>query len=103
MTERHHGARYVLTGPEINTPAALVTLIGEALGRDLRWVESSIEDERERLLRWMPPAFVDTALRARTAPPIRTTTVETVLGRPARTYRDWLTDHAADFRRAGAS
>jgi len=102
MTERHHGRRYLLSGPEVHTPAELVPLIGEALGRDLRWVEGSEEDDRRRLLARVPPAFVDVILagraRARRDGPIRTTTVEDVLGTPARTYRTWLTEHVDDFR-----
>ncbi|XVV07645.1 hypothetical protein ACQPW3_20610 [Actinosynnema sp. CA-248983] len=29
-----------------------------------------------------------------------TTTIEDVTGTPARTFRDWLTDHADEFRRS---
>ncbi|WP_426511779.1 NAD(P)H-binding protein [Dactylosporangium sp. McL0621] len=101
MTGHHHGRRYVLTGPEIHTPAGLVAVIGEVLGRDLRWVEDSVEDERRRMLGWMPAAFVDVVLagraRARQEGPFHTTTVQDVLGVPARTYHEWVKDHAADL------
>lgn len=49
-----------------------------------------------------PPALVDGALDAWaemvTVPELVTPTVEAVTDAPARTFRDWATDHAGDFR-----
>jgi uncharacterized protein YbjT (DUF2867 family) len=67
----------VITGPESLTQAGRVAIVGQALGRSLRFEEQ--------------PAYV-------------TATVETVTGAPARTFREWASDHADLFRGpAGAS
>ncbi|MEU7434781.1 hypothetical protein AB0B07_28700 [Streptomyces sioyaensis] len=49
-----------------------------------------------------PDAFVDALLDGHAgmlaAPrPVTTGTIETVTGTPARTFRDWVADHIADF------
>ncbi|WP_433060097.1 SDR family oxidoreductase [Dactylosporangium sp. CS-033363] len=100
MTGNEHlGRSYVLTGPEIRTPAELVPVIGEVIGRDLRWEEGTVEEDRARMLAWMPAAFVDAVLadRARRTPPLFTSTVEEVTGAPARTYREWVIEHTELF------
>ncbi|MFI9813296.1 NAD(P)H-binding protein [Saccharothrix variisporea] len=101
LEDGHHGAKYVLTGPELLTRAEQVRLIGEALGRPLRWVELTPEAELEAARRWLPDslatAFVD-GLAARVGDPVPpTTTIEDVTGSPARTFRQWLADHVDDF------
>ncbi|MFC6887162.1 NAD(P)H-binding protein [Actinomadura yumaensis] len=99
----HDGARYLVTGPEAVTHADQVKIIGEAVGRDVRWDELPAETARERLTAaWGDPAFVDARLRAWKSfvdtPERVTDTVERLLGRPARTFRTWARDHADDFR-----
>ncbi|WP_214415268.1 NAD(P)H-binding protein [Sphaerisporangium fuscum] len=101
----HHGEKYPLTGPQVLTQAEQVSVIGQALGRPVRWLELSREQERERLLSdaSFPSSFVDVLLdgyagmldRPR---PVVTATVEKLTGHPARTLLDWATDHASDFR-----
>jgi uncharacterized protein YbjT (DUF2867 family) len=98
----HGGAAYVLTGPEQLTQAEQVRVIGEVIGREVRWEEQPPEEARERLTAaWGDPAFVAGALRGWegfvTAPEPVTGTVEELLGRPALTFRQWAADHAADF------
>jgi uncharacterized protein YbjT (DUF2867 family) len=99
----HAGAKYVLTGPEAVTQAEQVRIIGETLGRPVRWEELAPEEARERLVAaWGDPAFVDGALGywaslVREPEPV-TDTVERLTGAPARTFRGWAADHAADFR-----
>ncbi|RVX46516.1 uncharacterized protein YbjT (DUF2867 family) [Nonomuraea polychroma] len=98
----HNGAAYVLTGPEQLTQAEQVRLIGEVIGREVRWEEQPAEEARERLMAaWGDPAFVDGALttweRFVTHPEQVTDTVRRLLGRPALTFRQWARDHAADF------
>ncbi|MFK4107134.1 NAD(P)H-binding protein [Streptomyces sp. NPDC002176] len=104
--EGHDKAAYTLTGPDVLTQAEQVHIIGEALGRPLRWEELSREAARRRLLAddAFPDSFVkvllDTFAEMLDAPrPVTTTTVEEVTGIPARTLRQWAVDHAADFRR----
>jgi uncharacterized protein YbjT (DUF2867 family) len=100
---RHAGQKYVLTGPEAITQAEQVRLIGEAIGRPVRWDELAPEEARQQLLAaWGDPAFVDSALttwaKLVTEPELVTSTVEQVTGVPARTYRQWAGDHVSDFR-----
>ncbi|WP_275311685.1 NAD(P)H-binding protein [Streptomyces yunnanensis] len=100
----HAGAAYALTGPEVLTQAQQVRIIGEVLGRPLRWEELSRDAARRQLLAddGFPDTFVDPLLdgyaQMMTAPrPTVTGTVEAVTGAPARTYREWVAEHAADF------
>lgn len=96
------GTRPHLTGPANVTQAEQVRLIGEAIGRDVRWVDLSPEDAREQLLaEWGDETFVDAALShwaslVGTGEPV-TDDVARITGRPARPFRDWCRDHAADF------
>jgi len=99
----HAGATYVLTGPEAVTQADQVRMIGEAIGRPVRWEDVPPELAREHLLPIMGDlAVVDGALRYWASlvsePEPVTRTVEQVTGVPARTFRVWAADHAADFR-----
>jgi uncharacterized protein YbjT (DUF2867 family) len=99
----HASAKYVLTGPEAVSQADQVRTIGEAIGRPVRWEEASPAVARQQLLAaWGNPGFVDGALGywatlvAKPEPVTRT--VEAVTGSPARTFREWASDHAGDFR-----
>jgi uncharacterized protein YbjT (DUF2867 family) len=90
-----------LTGPEALTQAEQVRIIGEVLGRPLRWVELPRARAREQLLAdRLPESFVDVLLDVYAVMPRRptvTTTVAGVTGRPARTFAEWVADHAAEF------
>jgi uncharacterized protein YbjT (DUF2867 family) len=102
-TDRHGGRKYLLTGPEAITQADQVRLIGEAIGRSVRWEELAPEVARQQLLAaWGDPDFVDSALATWaglvTQPEPVTRIVEDVTGAPARTFRRWAGDHASDFR-----
>ncbi|MFF4816885.1 NAD(P)H-binding protein [Kitasatospora sp. NPDC001309] len=99
----HDGRKYLVTGPESLAHAALVGIIGEELGTEVRWEELAPEVAREQLTAaWGNAAFVESRLRAWesfTREPERVTdTVEQVLGRPARSFRSWVREHADDFR-----
>ncbi|NUW33614.1 NAD(P)H-binding protein [Nonomuraea sp. SMC257] len=99
----HAGAAYVITGPERLTQAEQVRVIGEAVGREVRWEDMPPEEARQVLTAaWGDPGFVESALRGWesfvTAPEKVTDTVERLLGRPALTFHEWARDHAADFR-----
>lgn len=107
LTEGGHDQEcYQLTGPELLTQAEQVHIIGQALGRPLRWKELSREQARQRLLddEFFPDSFVDVLLdgyaKMLDAPaPTLTRAVETVTGTPARTFRQWALDHAEQFSR----
>ncbi|MEV0085190.1 NAD(P)H-binding protein [Saccharopolyspora sp. NPDC050642] len=103
-SDGHDGATYRLTGPQVLSQAEQVRIIGEAIGRPLRWEELSPQDARQQLVAdGFPPSFVDVLLDAYatmiTWPvPEITTTIEAVTGTPARTFRQWVIDHATDFQ-----
>lgn len=98
--ESHDRGDYVLTGTESLTQSEQVKIIGEVLGRPLRLEEISPEEARTELL--MPSPVINMLLNAWAAavglPAFVTTSVEEITGTPARTFRDWVADHIADFR-----
>jgi len=100
--DRHAGTTYNVTGPTALTQIEQLRAIGEAIGRPLRWEEIPPDVARQCLLAGMPPSTIDGILHAHAAfvtePEPVTSTVEEVTGRPARAFRDWASDHAADFR-----
>jgi uncharacterized protein YbjT (DUF2867 family) len=99
----HAGAEYVVTGPHSLTQAEQIHTIGRAIGRSLR-VEAISPDEARSELRPVlgSPTFVNMLLDAWAAavgqPAFVTSTVADVTGAPARTFLEWATDHAAEFR-----
>jgi uncharacterized protein YbjT (DUF2867 family) len=101
-TDGHVGATYDLTGPQALTQIEQVAAIGEVIGRPTRWEETTLEVAREQLLTQMPAPYADGMLEAfgrlaHAEPDQPTTTVETVTGTPARTFSQWVADHAAEF------
>jgi uncharacterized protein YbjT (DUF2867 family) len=98
----HHGAKYVLTGPQALTHADQLDMIGAAIGRRLRFQEIPVEAAREAMVRYAPAPIVDAVLGQLAAavdhPPVLTGTVHATTGRPARTFEEWARDHADDFR-----
>ena len=102
LTEDGHGGKtYRVTGPRALTQIEQMRAIGEAIGRPLRWEEVSPEAARQQLLAGMPPSVVDGILDAHAQfaaePEPVTSTVEAITGAPARTFREWATDHVGDF------
>jgi uncharacterized protein YbjT (DUF2867 family) len=93
---------YVLTGPESLTHVDQARIIGEALGRSIRFEETSPEDFRRQTLGTWPPPVVDMLLNAWHAavglPAYVTTVVHDLTGTPARTFRQWVEDHRAAFQ-----
>src|SRR3954470_11470258 len=95
--DEHAGARYVLTGPETLTQVEQVHAIGDAIGRPLRWEELSREDA-EAQITGIPDTALDTWASFVETPEVVTSTVEDVMGEPARPFGEWARDHAQDFR-----
>ena len=95
------GKDYVITGPESLTQREQVRIVGDAIGRPLRFEELSHDAARQQLLAGVPPSIADMLLNAYAAavglPAWVTTTVEDVTGSPARSFRDWAAAHAEDF------
>lgn len=98
----HAGAEYVLTGPQSLSQFEQVHTIGRAIGRSLRIEEISPEQARSELFSCWPASVVDMLLEARAAavgqPAYVTSNVADITGRPARTFSEWATDHAAEFQ-----
>lgn len=100
LDERHDGGDYVITGPESLTQRRQVEIIGDAIGRKLRFEE--IPRERMHEVLPAPQPVLNMLLNAWAAavgqPAYMTTNVEKITGKPARTFRAWASDHAAAFR-----
>ena len=98
----HAGGDYVLTGPESLSQAEQVTIIADTIGRPIRFEELTPEEfRRETEGRW-PPPVVNMLLNAWGAaigqPAFVTSTVADIVGKPARTFRQWAADHADAFQ-----
>lgn len=95
-----HLVGYTKTGPRSLSQLEQVATIGDVIGRSLRFEEMSPEEARRELL--APPSIVNMLLEAWVAaiglPAFVTSTVAEITGTPARTFRDWVTDHAAESR-----
>lgn len=98
----HGGAKHVLTGPQVLSRAEQVRVIGAAIGRPVRFEKVPVQVARERMLAdGRPPALVEALLASaetRPASNVVTSTVAQITGTAARTFREWATDHAHDFR-----
>ncbi|MEA2490090.1 MAG: hypothetical protein QOH21_1882 [Acidobacteriota bacterium] len=98
--DRQRGRDYVITGPDSLTQREQVLTIGAALGRSLTFEEIAPEDMHTVLP--APPAVLDMLRNAWAAalgqPAYVTSSVADVTHRPARTFRQWATDHVAQFR-----
>ncbi|MEU8297147.1 NAD(P)H-binding protein [Micromonospora sp. NPDC048909] len=102
LTEDGHAGRtYWPTGPEPVRRRDVVRMLGEAIGREVRFDELTPEQAREHWQGWYPEEVIEWFLtmgehpdgNAWVAPD-----VEEVTGRPGRTFRQWAADHADDFR-----
>ncbi|MGR6917482.1 NmrA family NAD(P)-binding protein [[Actinomadura] parvosata] len=116
----HAGRSYHLTGPEVLTARAMVAILAEATGRDLRFDELTPDQvRREWVAEGRRPdlslfrAFsevdgagqadlVEMLLRLYGTPNELATTltgdVERVTGRPPRTFAQWAAEHAHHFQ-----
>lgn len=104
LTQDGHGGKtYTITGPEVLTPPQMLQMIGAAIGRELQFVELTETQAREQ---WKAAGFNDETIEFfvwvhGNTPEIGytvTTTVQQVTGRPARTFAQWVAEHADTFR-----
>jgi uncharacterized protein YbjT (DUF2867 family) len=102
-TDELVGRKLELTGPQSLSHEQMIAIIGGVIGRPLRYQEIPAEAAKQGMVQHgFPESFVE-ALMARyakgagQAAPL-TDEVERILGRPARTYAEWVTDHASAFR-----
>lgn len=98
----HAGQEYLLTGPESLTQSEQVATIGKVIGRPVRMEGISPDEAREEFSATWPIPVLDMLLKAwagaMEAPALVTSTVAELTGRPARTFLDWATENAEDFR-----
>lgn len=68
----------------------------------MRFEELAPDVARQELFAGMPTTLVDSILKGQAAmvrhPESVTSTVEDLTGARARTFQQWATDHASDFR-----
>ena len=91
-----------LTGPEALRPADRARILGEVLGRDVRFEGQPDDEAHAEMSASMPSTYVDAffsfyvdgALDESVVLP----TVEEVCGRPSRTFAQWAATHAEAFR-----
>jgi uncharacterized protein YbjT (DUF2867 family) len=97
----HAGGDYVLTGPQSLSQAAQVSIIGDVVGRRIRFEELSPEEFRSQTDGSWPRPVVDMLLAAWGAtmgrPAFITSTVSDILGSAPRSFRQWVADHASAF------
>lgn len=96
------GAAPHLTGPQTLTQDEQVRTIGEVLGRELRFEEMPDAEAVAALeAQGLPPHYARGIVEAHgqmvvEPEPVSPAAAE-ILGRPGRTYREWVADHVGDF------
>ena len=101
VEDGHHGKAYTLWGPESITLREQVEAIGAALGREIAVETVTADEARAELSASMPEFAVDAVLHVWSLgvdrPADVSTLIPELLGRPARTFRQWAVDHAPEF------
>jgi len=100
LTDGHAGRTYQPTGPEPVLRRDAVRVIGEAIGRELRFDELTPDQARELWREVHEPEVVEWFLEMGRYPDGNSWVspdVEEVLGRPGLTFDRWARDHVADF------
>jgi len=100
-TGGHVGEVLGLTGPESLTLRQQVAIIGDALGREIPVAEISRQQALDRRPDYIPAEVMESLLdgfaRSVGHPAHVTDTVREITGVPARTFRQWVADHRAEF------
>lgn len=96
------GAAPVLTGPERLTLREQVALIGDVIGRPVAVIEQTEAESPAMLSRFVPEVWVRQIIKdwrkaVGATPPIAEEYTR-ITGRPSRTFRAWVVDHADLFR-----
>ncbi|WP_049570969.1 NAD(P)H-binding protein [Nonomuraea sp. SBT364] len=103
LEDGHEGRVYQPTGPESLLPADRLRILGDVLGRDLALRPQPDDEARAEMLRTTPveyvDAFFDFYVTGSLDESVVRPDVRDVTGRPARTFRQWATSHAAAFPR----
>lgn len=107
VEDGHHGRAYEVTGPEHITPAERAAVISLALGREITFEHLTTAQAREMWIsQGVPPEICDWLLWEPDpedstewgADEFVSKDYERVIGRPGRTYAQWVADHLDAFR-----
>lgn len=102
VSSGHEGKIYTLTGPEVLTPVEQVQTIGDVLGKHIKFEDIPETIARENMKRFAPAEIVDAIFQlmreAINHPVTALATVEEVTGQAARSFKQWVIDHADAFR-----
>jgi uncharacterized protein YbjT (DUF2867 family) len=101
----HEGKKYVLTGPEALSYGEVAKILGDAIGRRVDYVAESPEEGRGRLVRagapfWIIESMLALAAYQRAGGPTAAVSgaVAELLGRPPRSFSQFVQDNASAFR-----
>ena len=96
--DEHAGRSYRVSGPESLTHEQQIKLLGEAIGRPLRYEEISPEAAREAMGPFAPvDVLLDDWARHIDRPAPVTDTIQKLTGHPGRGFAEWASDYRADF------
>jgi uncharacterized protein YbjT (DUF2867 family) len=102
LDDQHTGEVYELTGPEVITPRGQTAAIAAGLGAPVRFQELTRAEAKAGMTRSMPGELADDTLDILGSPSpaeLRVSPdVERVLGRPPRSFADWVARNIAAFR-----
>lgn len=99
----HAGQMYTLTGPEALTVPEKVQILSRFIGKDIKFIQLTEEQERKRMAELgVDEGVIDYVINWYKNPPIEAytvnQTVEQITGRPARTFAEWVEEHARYFK-----
>ncbi|MEI5102620.1 NmrA family NAD(P)-binding protein [Streptomyces sp. PmtG] len=102
LEDGHQGRAYNLTGPESLTPSQRIAVLSRTVGHDIALSLITREQAVDRLLATgVSRADAEYVVGWYAAPGAAASTVddtvERVLGRPARTFAQWVAEHAERF------
>lgn len=93
---------YTLTGPGLISPREQAGAIADALGEEVRFSELTRDEAKAQMLGFMPEPVAERTLDILGDPTPAELAVspdiQRVLGRAARSYRDWVGRNVAAFR-----
>jgi uncharacterized protein YbjT (DUF2867 family) len=102
LSDQHEGSIYVPTGPESLLPVDQVRILASVLGRTLRFEAQPNDEAHIEMTRTTRPEYVDAFFDFYVAGSLDEsrvrTTVQDVTGRAPRTFEQWASAHADDFR-----
>ncbi|WP_442819023.1 NAD(P)H-binding protein [Streptomyces sp. NBC_01235] len=103
LDERWAGRTYTLTGPETISAPGQAAVLADLLGRPVPTRDLALDQVRAYVLNWWQDeavadgVAVSSAYVRRGGNAVVTEDVPELLGRPARTYREWALDHREAF------